>query len=288
MPFSRQIRSKSTSIGGCPNRPVNTLPLSVRISSGTPCAAQRRGEHRTHRPWVRSRGISRARHAEPGVVIDPGQRLRRRSRRPARSRPPRPSATAPSAAPRSHRLQVLPPPAAPPPGSISPGRTNARYDRRLDRHRRHTLAGPARSAIRRGPHARMQPRAAPAAAASTSRRHLMRTRPRPMRPVRQPLQPAGLIPATATHAPSAGSPRTAAATSVTVTPIRDHRQHRLIPLLGHAQLPHRRERQGSAEVAVNHQPKHCQASPEADVKHQPKQHISSVGRVGLEPTTQGL
>jgi hypothetical protein len=36
MPFSRQIRSNSTSTGGWLNRPVNTLPLSVRICSGTP------------------------------------------------------------------------------------------------------------------------------------------------------------------------------------------------------------------------------------------------------------
>jgi hypothetical protein len=36
MPFSLQIRSKSTSTGWGPNRPVNTLPLSVRISSGIP------------------------------------------------------------------------------------------------------------------------------------------------------------------------------------------------------------------------------------------------------------
>ena len=36
MPFSRQIRSKSTSVGGWLNRPVNTFPLSVRICSGTP------------------------------------------------------------------------------------------------------------------------------------------------------------------------------------------------------------------------------------------------------------
>ena len=36
MPFSRQTRSKSTSTGGRVNRPVNTLPLSVKISSGTP------------------------------------------------------------------------------------------------------------------------------------------------------------------------------------------------------------------------------------------------------------
>jgi hypothetical protein len=36
MPFSRQIRSKSTSTGGRWNRPVKTLPLSVNTSSGTP------------------------------------------------------------------------------------------------------------------------------------------------------------------------------------------------------------------------------------------------------------
>ena len=37
MPFSRKIRSNSTSAGrGLPNRPVNCLPLSVNTSSGTP------------------------------------------------------------------------------------------------------------------------------------------------------------------------------------------------------------------------------------------------------------
>jgi hypothetical protein len=37
MPFSRQIRSNSTSAGrGLMNRPVNTVPLSVSTSSGTP------------------------------------------------------------------------------------------------------------------------------------------------------------------------------------------------------------------------------------------------------------
>jgi hypothetical protein len=36
----------------------------------------------------------------------------------------------------------------------------------------------------------------------------------------------------------------------------------LIPLLGHVQLPHLKECQGSTEVTVEHQPKHCQASPE--------------------------
>ena len=38
MPFSRQIRSNSTSPVPGPNRPVNTLPLSVKISCGHPVA----------------------------------------------------------------------------------------------------------------------------------------------------------------------------------------------------------------------------------------------------------
>ena len=41
-----------------------------------------------------------------------------------------------------------------------------------------------------------------------------------------------------------------------------HRQHGLIPLLSHAQLPHSKECQGSAEVTVNHQPN--------TVRHHPK------------------
>ena len=36
IPFSRQIRSKRVSESGWPKRLVKTLPLSVRISSGTP------------------------------------------------------------------------------------------------------------------------------------------------------------------------------------------------------------------------------------------------------------
>jgi hypothetical protein len=40
MPFSRQIRSNSTSAGrGLPNRPVNCLPLSVSTSEGMPYSA---------------------------------------------------------------------------------------------------------------------------------------------------------------------------------------------------------------------------------------------------------
>src|ERR1700680_3296432 len=42
----------------------------------------------------------------------------------------------------------------------------------------------------------------------------------------------------------------------------DYRQHRLVPLLSHAHLPHARERDKSAEVGVTHQPKVCNPSAE--------------------------
>ena len=59
IPFSRQIRSNNTSTGGWLNRPVNTLPLSVRISPGTP---HRRiaNANPSHTCRDDSRGISNA------------------------------------------------------------------------------------------------------------------------------------------------------------------------------------------------------------------------------------
>src|SRR6266568_3524551 len=42
----------------------------------------------------------------------------------------------------------------------------------------------------------------------------------------------------------------------------NYRQDRLVPLLSHAHLPHARERDKSAEVAVTHQPKVCDPSAE--------------------------
>ena len=74
MPLSAQIRSNITGPGPCPNRPVNTLPLSVRICSGTPCLAQRASQRLAHRPRRRPRHHLRA-HDEPGMVIDPGHHL---------------------------------------------------------------------------------------------------------------------------------------------------------------------------------------------------------------------
>ena len=59
MPFSRQIRSNNASTGGRLNRPVNTLPLSVRICSGHPVGPQRLAQAR-HRHRASSPGPSAA------------------------------------------------------------------------------------------------------------------------------------------------------------------------------------------------------------------------------------
>ena len=154
------------------------------------------------------------RHAEPGVVIDPGQRLRRASRRRAGTRRPRPSATAPSA--RRAPTAASPPCAAgagparsprPGPGSGRPPTPRAPAAPRagqLDRD-------PPRPPIRMRPAHLQHPRL-------HLRRHLMRARRRPVRPVAKPLQALGLIPGQPAHASSACSPATAAATSLTVRP----------------------------------------------------------------------
>src|SRR2546425_10802416 len=44
--------------------------------------------------------------------------------------------------------------------------------------------------------------------------------------------------------------------------VANYRQNRLVPLLSHAHLPHARERDKSAEVAVTNQPKVCDPSAE--------------------------
>jgi hypothetical protein len=48
-PFSRQIRSKSTSVLVTPNRPVNTLPLSGQHGVGNPIGPHGLGQGRAHR-----------------------------------------------------------------------------------------------------------------------------------------------------------------------------------------------------------------------------------------------
>src|SRR5216683_3329487 len=49
--------------------------------------------------------------------------------------------------------------------------------------------------------------------------------------------------------------------------VADYRQDRPVPLLSHAHLPHARERDKSAEVAVTHQPKVCDPSAEGLLGH---------------------
>jgi hypothetical protein len=75
MPFSRQIRSNSTSAGrGLPNRPVNCLPLSESTSPGHPVAAHRFHERQPNRPCGGAQHDG-SDHAVPGMLIDPGDHL---------------------------------------------------------------------------------------------------------------------------------------------------------------------------------------------------------------------
>jgi len=66
MPFSRQIRSNSTSAGrGLVNRPVNCLPLSVKTSSGIPkrCSASANA-WQTARPVARRTTVAMTQNRE--------------------------------------------------------------------------------------------------------------------------------------------------------------------------------------------------------------------------------
>jgi hypothetical protein len=76
MPFSRQIRSNSTSAGrGLPNRPVNTLPLNVRQHLSRHAIGAHRGhERRAHRPAGGPQHTG-GDDTEPGVVVDPSDDL---------------------------------------------------------------------------------------------------------------------------------------------------------------------------------------------------------------------
>ena len=265
MPFSRQIRSNSTSTGGWSNRPVNTLPLSVRICSGTPWARIAAASP-SQTGWVRSRGISRALTQNREWSSIPVSAL---AWLPSASRNPPTTSICHSSigAPRSHRLQYSRRRRRGC-GSISPARTRRPVDRRLRGQRldRAALQLEHRSAAAPSPDA---PGAAPAPA-PRPRRHLMRARRRPVRPVGQPLQTLGLIPGQPRMQRLPGTPH-CAATSLTVTAVTDHRQHRLIPLLGHAQLPHP---EGVSRISRSR----CQPSAEntsaitrsQNVKHQPK------------------
>lgn len=168
------------------------------------------------------------------MVINPGQRLRRS---PVRQREPADDIHLPQL----HRHTAFP--AFPLPGTPIPsGRVDHRcphqspIHRRLRGHRRHLALGqfehqPPRTPIRPRPpqlqHRRLH-----------LGRHLMRTTLGPMRPIREPLQASGLV---------TGQPRMQrlprhpdlARHLRNRQPVTDDGQHRLIPLLGHADLPHK-------------------------------------------------
>ena len=169
---------------------------------------------------------------EPRVVIDPGQRLG----------PPPVGQHKPAhhvQLPQLHRRPTLPPlplaVPAPPRGVDQAQPHQSPIHRRLARHRLHTplrqLEGqPPRTPPRMR---RPQPRD----------RHLdigadlMRTRPGPMRTITQALQTTGLIPGQPGMHGLAGHPEPGRHLRHRRA-VADHRQHRLIPLLRHTQLPH--------------------------------------------------
>src|SRR5439155_26964252 len=98
IPFSRQIRSNRTSVSLRPNRPVNTFPLSVRTSWGTPWLRMASAK------WAHTARGGRSEHHpgtdhEPGVVVQTGQDLALGAVLQQDPRRPRPSATAPLAHP---------------------------------------------------------------------------------------------------------------------------------------------------------------------------------------------
>src|SRR5713101_983719 len=71
--------------------------------------------------------------------------------------------------------------------------------------------------------------------------------------------------------------------------VADYRQDRPVPLLSHAHLPHARERDKSAEVAVTHQPKVCDPSAEGLLGHVSRTCTTQVVPArGFEPRTLGL
>jgi hypothetical protein len=198
-----------------------------------PVPAQRRGQPVTHRPGAFGRHQRRA-HAVPGVVIQAGQRLRRRP-------VGQPDPADDVHLPQLHRRTALPalPRLSPPPagtGLDQRGPGQRPVDPGLTGQRRHAPAGQLHHDPPRAPRpmhpAQLEHRRL------DQRRHLMRARSRPARPIRQRLQPTGLIAAQPAmqrlpgHAPLLGH-------RGHLMPLGDHRQHRQIALLGHAQLPHR-------------------------------------------------
>src|SRR5919108_4237109 len=83
--------------------------------------------------------------------------------------------------------------------------------------------------------------------------------PRPMRAVAQPFEALSFVSAEPTvQRPPRDTPL---AGHIAHRPsVGEHSLDRFVPLLSHAHLPHARESDKSAEVAVTHQPKVCDTS----------------------------
>ena len=231
MPFSRQIRSNSTSPVPGPNRPVNTLPLSVRICCGT--------------PWLRiananashvGRAVARAHHqrrdTEPRVVIDPGHDLRF-----ATIDEPHPAHDV--HLPQLHRPRPFPPLvvrllASPRLRGDQPVTDQTPIDRRPrpapDRHPH----GPAddRSCADPTPDA---PPAAPRSAPPPPGSSDADTTPGTVDPSTSPARPPRRVRGATSDAPSDGSPRTGRDLGDRDALVQ-HLEHRLIALLHHTEL----------------------------------------------------
>ena len=273
MPFSRQIRSNSTSVGGWLNRPVNTFPLSVRICSGTPQHAQRRRQPVTDRPGPFGRHQIRALTQSREWSSTPVNAFEDCGPSPAGTRPPRRTATAPSARDRSHRfhfrarLSVARRPRSSPPAAApdTPPRPTAPAT---------PTACASSSTSRRGPQYGRDRRSSNTAA-STPAGIWCGHRARPMRPIHQPLEALGLIPRQPRMQRLPRHPNLLRRLRHAQT-IGNHRQHGLIPLLSHAQLPHEGR---ASRISRNH----CQASAETvsginrnqNVNHQAEPYIDT-------------
>ena len=228
-----------------------------------------------HRPrWVRSRGISRAETQNREWSSTPVSAL---AVRPVGQHEPAHDVHLPQL----HRRAALPPlprsgapPAAP---GVDQARPGPAPDRPPDsrRQRRHARPGQLDHDPPRTPR-RMQPTHLQHPDLDHGR-HLMRTRPRPVRPIRQPLQTAGLVPASHACSVCRDTP-TRPRPPMTVTAIARSPPAPPDTAAPPRSSPSSRECQGSAEAAVKHQPKHCQASTEARTSSiRPKQHTNAVG-----------
>ena len=260
IPFSRQIRSKSTSTGGWLNRPVNTFPLSVRIWLGHPVGPQRqrqaladplrglpdhqvRADRRTgsgHRPrsapWPGCRRPARTRRRRPSATA------------PSDPRAPTASTSGPAADDRSGRSGSTAPTPGRPPTRSSTGSTPRLGQLEGDPPRTPRRMGHAASA-------RSPPRR-PAPIWCGHDRGRCDPSPRSSSP------PASYLASQACTV-LRDTPNRAATVRDRLT-VTDHCQHGLIPLLSHTQLPHARECHQSTEVGVTHQPKTCNASAGAE------------------------